>query len=90
MQPEALEPDKEKIRKRIYCDASLSDLAQAGKELLLIRLEVVYITFKAVYGDMLLPGGSAPLKESPSFRRLHESYFLVNLAPTLMQLEKLK
>ncbi|MED1205547.1 acyl-CoA/acyl-ACP dehydrogenase [Heyndrickxia acidicola] len=90
VQPEELERDVDEIRKRIYCLADLPNLPKVGKEMLLTRLDVVHVTSKAVYGDMLFSGGRAYLKESSSFRRLRESYFLVNLTPTLKQLEKLK
>jgi hypothetical protein len=49
-----------------------------------------YLTSKAVYIDMLYSGGRAYLRDSDAFRRLRESYFIVNLTPTVKQLEKLR
>ncbi|GLH62973.1 ABC transporter substrate-binding protein [Parageobacillus sp. G301] len=53
-----------------------------------IRLNVTYLTLKAVHGSMLHHGGAGYLQQSDPSRRLRESYFLANLTPTVKHLEK--
>ena len=77
------------IRERTYVFAQSSDLTKIEKEILLTRLGIVHLTSKAVYADMLYTGGQAYMQDSHSFRRLRESYFLINLTPTVKQLEKI-
>lgn len=89
-QPEELRKELQSIHKRTYDFMLFSDLTKIEKEILLTRLEIVQLTSKAVYADMLYTGGKAYMKDSDTFRRLRESYFLINLTPTVKQLEKLK
>jgi alkylation response protein AidB-like acyl-CoA dehydrogenase len=89
-QPEELMERLQLIRERTYEYGKISDLTKIEKEILLARLDIVHLTSKAVYADMLYSGGQAYMKDSEPFRRLRESYFLVNLTPTVKQLEKLR
>jgi hypothetical protein len=88
--PEELERTLQEIRKRTYHYAKSPALVSVSKDVLLTRLEIVHLTSKAVHADMLYSGGRAYLHNSDPFRRLRESYFLVNLTPTVKQLEKLR
>jgi alkylation response protein AidB-like acyl-CoA dehydrogenase len=90
VQPEELERDLQQIRKRTFNYAKSPVLESVSKDVLLTRLEIVHLASKAVHADMLYSGGQAYLNESDPFRRLRESYFLVNLTPTVKQLEKLR
>jgi hypothetical protein len=89
-QPEELERTLQQICKTTYDYARLSDLVAINKEILLTKLETLHFTSKAVHTDMLYSGGRGYLRDSDPFRRLRESYFLVNLTPTVQQLEKLR
>ncbi|WP_338448965.1 acyl-CoA dehydrogenase family protein [Niallia oryzisoli] len=79
--------DIEFIRKRTYEYAQYTELTVILKEILLTRLEIAKLTPKIVYEDMLYSGSPAYMQGSDSFRRLREAYFLVNLSPTVKQLE---
>lgn len=87
-QPEELMNELQLIRERTYDYAQSSELTKIWKEISLTRLNMVHFTSKAVHADMLYTGGQAYMQDSDSFRRLRESYFLVNLTPTVKQLEK--
>jgi alkylation response protein AidB-like acyl-CoA dehydrogenase len=88
-QPKELTNEIQFLRKRTYQHAQSSELSVIWKEILLTRLEIAHLTTRAAHADMLYAGGQGYKKESDSFRRLRESYFLVNLSPTVRQLEKL-
>jgi alkylation response protein AidB-like acyl-CoA dehydrogenase len=88
--PEELKQQLQLIREKTYEQVQFSDLTKNEKEILLTRLDIVHLTSKAVYADMLYAGGYAYMKDSEPFRRLRESYFLINLTPTVKQLEKLR
>ncbi|WP_413301163.1 acyl-CoA dehydrogenase family protein [Bacillus sp. 1P10SD] len=77
------------VRNRTYEYARDEDLRSKGKEILLTRLDIAKLTLEVVHAEMLYSGGQAYLQGSDTFRRLRESYFLVNLSPTIMQLETL-
>lgn len=53
------------------------------------RLNVSYLTLRAVETNMLHIGGAGYLYKSHPARKLREAYFLVNLTPTVKQLEKI-
>lgn len=89
-QPEDLRQELQVIREKAYEYGKTSDLTKIEKDILLARLDIVHLTSKAVYADMLYSGGPAYMKNSEPFRRLRESYFLVNLTPTVKQLERLR
>ncbi len=65
------------------------NLSEKWNELLQLRLDTVNLTLKAVHGCMLHQGGAGYLKNSDPARRLRESYFLVNLTPTVKHLQKM-
>ena len=88
--PEELKQQLQLIREKTYEQVQFSDLTKNEKEILLTRLDIVHLTSKAVYADMLYACGYAYMKDSEPFRRLRESYFLINLTPTVKQLEKLR
>lgn len=88
-QPKELINEIQFIRKRTYEHAQSSELTVIWKEILLTRLEIAKLTPKVVHADMLYFGGQAYMQGSDSFRRLREAYFLVNLSPTVKQLETL-
>ncbi|GAB3055631.1 acyl-CoA/acyl-ACP dehydrogenase [Virgibacillus ainsalahensis] len=53
------------------------------------RLNTTYLTLKAANTDMIHNGGAGYLNVSHPARRLRETYFLVNLTPTVKHLEKI-
>lgn len=89
IQPDDLEKDLEHIRTETYKLAGGEALLQQWKDLLQLRLRTAYLTSKAAHGNMLHQGGAGYLKYSAPSRRLRESYFLVNLTPTVKHLEKM-
>jgi len=66
-----------------------ADLRSIGKEILLTRINIAKLTPEVVHAEMHYSGGQAYMQGSDTFRRLRESYFLVNSSPTIMQLETL-
>jgi hypothetical protein len=89
IQPEELENELETIRTKVCELAAGQDLLEQWHELLQLRLRVAYLTSKAAHGSMLHQGGAGYLKYSAPSRRLRESYFLLNLTPTVKHLEKM-
>ncbi|WP_423410632.1 acyl-CoA dehydrogenase family protein [Heyndrickxia sp. MSNUG] len=89
VQPDDLERELELIRMETFKLADGEGLLQQWKELLQLRLRTAYLTSKAAHGSMLHQGGAGYLKYSAPSRRLRESYFLVNLTPTVKHLEKM-
>jgi len=89
IQPDDLEKELEQFRTETYKLAGGEGLLQQWKELLQLRLRTAYLTSKAAHGSMLHQGGAGYLKYSAPSRRLRESYFLVNLTPTVKHLEKM-
>lgn len=89
IQPEELEKELELIRKKVYDLSAGRNLLEQWRELLQLRLKVAYLTAKATHGSMLHQGGAGYLKYSAPSRRLRESYFLLNLTPTVKHLEKM-
>lgn len=89
VQPDELEKELELIRTEVYKLAAAQILLQQWKDLLQLRLRTAYLTSKAAHGSMLHQGGAGYLKYSAPSRRLRESYFLVNLTPTVKHLEKM-
>lgn len=66
---------------------SAGDLTWEG--MLPVRKACAYLTLEAVNTAMLHAGGAAYLKNSPDSRRLRETYFFLNLTPTVKHLEKM-
>lgn len=89
VQPEQLEEKLHLLRHQTYELAQDSQLNDRWKDVLRLRLDVVKLTMKAVHANMVHCGGSAYLHGSAPSRRLRESYFLVNLTPTVKHLSKL-
>jgi len=89
IQPDELENELISIREKTFHLIQNSDLTQHWEDLLKIRLNIAYLTLKAVHGAMLHHGGAGYFQQCDPSRRLRESYFLVNLTPTVKHLEKL-
>ncbi|WP_415814186.1 acyl-CoA dehydrogenase family protein [Mesobacillus thioparans] len=89
IQPDELERELKRLRTETYKLAGGEGLFQQWKHLLQLRLRTAYLTSKAAHGSMLHQGGAGYLKYSAPSRRLRESYFLVNLTPTVKHLEKM-
>ena len=89
IQPEELEEELVDIRSNMYKVTNALELVNHWHDLLKLRLQTVYLTSKSAHGSMLHQGGAGYLKHSAPSRRLRESYFLVNLTPTVKQLEKM-
>src|SRR5699024_7402601 len=66
-------------------DPNLHDRIQ---EIMRLRLDVDELTIRAAHANMLYHGGAGYLKHSHPSRRLRETYFLLNLTPTVKHLEK--
>lgn len=88
-QPDDLISELKLLRERTFDVAKSSELTERWKDLLDIRLKVVSLTSKAVHACMLHQGSAGYLQQSAPSRRLRESYFLVNLTPTVRHLEKM-
>lgn len=89
IQPEELADELEGIRTKVYKLTNSENLLNHWLDLLNLRLQTVYLTSKSAHGSMLHQGGAGYLKHSAPSRRLRESYFLVNLTPTIKHLEKM-
>ncbi|RLL43964.1 acyl-CoA dehydrogenase [Oceanobacillus piezotolerans] len=89
IQPEDIEDKYLALKQELNRLAESKNLKNHLSEILKLRLEVAQLTIEAVHGDMLHYGGAAYLKKSNPSRRLRESYFLLNLTPTVKHLEKL-
>ncbi|WP_174733358.1 acyl-CoA dehydrogenase family protein [Mesobacillus harenae] len=89
IQPDELEAELRAIREEVYKIAKDPALPERVQELLKLRLRIVYLTSKASHAAMLHQGGAGYLQNSAPSRRLRESYFLVNLTPTVKHLEKM-
>ncbi|WP_134701168.1 hypothetical protein [Ammoniphilus sp. YIM 78166] len=83
VQPDELLAELEQLRERTLALANATDLPNHWGETLKIRLDVIHLTSEAVHADMLHQGGAGYLQNSGPSRRLRESYFLVNLTPTV-------
>ncbi len=59
------------------------------EDLLPIRKDAAYVTLEAVNTAMLHAGGAGYLKNSADARRLRETYFFMNLTPTVKHLGKM-
>lgn len=91
IQPDHLERELQPLRESAYqLAASSGDSKQLWQEACKLRLDVTYLTLKAVQACMLHCGGAGYLQHSDPSRRLREAYFLSNLTPTVKHLEKMR
>jgi alkylation response protein AidB-like acyl-CoA dehydrogenase len=88
VQAEDLEQRLQSLRAQAYQMAEEDNLPARWMELLQTRRDTTLLTSEAVHTAMVHHGGSGYLRSSDSARRLRESYFLVNLTPTVKHLEK--
>lgn len=77
------------LYKRTYELAGSDNISIMMKDILGVRLKVVKFVTKVTHYDMLYAGGKAYIEQSSIYRRLRESYFLVNLTPSIQQLERM-
>ncbi|WNS75805.1 acyl-CoA dehydrogenase [Bacillus sp. DTU_2020_1000418_1_SI_GHA_SEK_038] len=77
------------MTKKTFQIAESPNISEKWNELLQLRLDAVNLTLKSVHACMLHQGGAGYLKNSDPARRLRESYFLVNLTPTVKHLQKM-
>ncbi|WP_245831838.1 acyl-CoA dehydrogenase family protein [Oceanobacillus senegalensis] len=89
VQPEYIEEKYHSLKGMLISLIEGNELQNQLKELIRLRLEVDYLIMEAVHGDMLHYGGAAYLQKSHPSRRLRESYFLLNLTPTVKHLKKM-
>lgn len=89
IQPEELEDELHFVRKAVYEIAASEPSQNRWPDLLRLRLKAAYLTSKSTHGSMLHQGGAGYLMNSAPSRRLRESYFLLNLTPTVKHLEKM-
>ncbi|GAA3404274.1 acyl-CoA dehydrogenase [Paenibacillus hodogayensis] len=89
-QPEQLEEEWQLLREELYRFAARPEQELAWDEAVRIRLEVVYLTLRAVQSGMLHAGSAGYMQSSSASRRLREAYFMANLTPTVKHLEKMR
>lgn len=89
VQPEDIEIRYNALKQKLASLMEENNLKHHEEEIMQLRLEAARLTMEAVHGDMLHYGGAAYLKKSHPSRRLRESYFLLNLTPTVKHLEKM-
>ncbi|MCT2536479.1 acyl-CoA dehydrogenase [Aquibacillus koreensis] len=90
VQADDLEQELNSLREQTYeLAGETEDFPAIWEKLLRIRLGIAYLTSKAVHANMMHSGSAAYIQKSDPARRLRESYFLVNLTPTVRHLEKL-
>lgn len=70
-------------------DILTSGGAPDWSEIVELKKQTTDLTASAVHTAMLHAGGSGYQSNSPDYRRLRESYFFLNLTPTVKHLEKL-
>lgn len=88
VQPDELEEKYNDLSNRLSELIHSDNLLRDVRKLMQLRLEVDEMTIKAAHGNMLHHGGAGYLKNSHPSRRLRETYFLLNLTPTVKHLEK--
>jgi hypothetical protein len=89
IQPNQLLDELNLLRDKTYRLVVSSGSKKYWEDILRVRLDIVYLSLKAAHACMLHQGGSGYLLNSSTSRRLRESYFLVNLTPTVKHLEKI-
>ncbi|MEH6944454.1 acyl-CoA dehydrogenase family protein [Bacillus sp. JJ722] len=89
IQSKELSEELDDLKSKLEYIIRMADLQSNWKEVLNIRLQAVHLTSKATHACMLHQGSSGYLQCSPPSRRLRESYFFVNLTPTVKHLGKM-
>ncbi|WP_042351870.1 acyl-CoA dehydrogenase family protein [Bacillus massiliigorillae] len=89
VQSDELSEELQQLRSQLEHYITQTDLREQWKGLLNVRLQTVHLTSKATHACMLHQGSAGYLKCSPPSRRLRESYFFVNLTPTVRHLGKM-
>ncbi|SFE82897.1 acyl-CoA dehydrogenase family protein [Alteribacillus iranensis] len=89
VQPEDLKTSHTDVRNRVYRYLDRGSENYKWKDFAAFRLEITYLTLRAVEASMIHNGGGGYLYKSNPSRRLREAYFLVNLTPTVKHLEKI-
>lgn len=88
VQPDEIEEQYAALSTRMHELLRSDNLMEEVKEIMQLRLDVDEMTIEAAHGNMLYHGGAGYLKNSHPSRRLRETYFLLNLTPTVKHLEK--
>lgn len=88
-QPEELIKELNALKQKVSNLVERSEIYSTWNEIVEIRLKTVYLTSKATHACMIHQGSAGYLQQSAPSRRLRESYFLVNLSPTVRHLEKM-
>ena len=88
VQPEEIKERYDLLKGRLQELLEDADLHGRIQEIMQLRLDVAELTIRAAHGNMLYHGGAGYLKHSHPSRRLRETYFLLNLTPTVKHLEK--
>ncbi|AOM82165.1 acyl-CoA dehydrogenase family protein [Salisediminibacterium beveridgei] len=85
--------DQELCHELTSVQEKLDELTSGGapdwSEIIQLKKQTTELTASAVHTAMLHAGGSGYQSNSPDYRRLRESYFFLNLTPTIKHLEKL-
>ncbi len=89
IQPEELKHELKLLQNQAYHLAEASVASENWRSFVQLRLQMVHLTSKAVHAAMIHQGSAGYLQNSAPSRRLRESYFLVNLSPTVRHLEKM-
>lgn len=87
-QPDELAEELQSRRSQLMNMIASSDVDAEVENIIELRRQIVYLTTKAAHACMLHQGGAGYFQYGAPSRRLRESYFLVNLTPTLKHLEK--
>ncbi|MCD2138476.1 acyl-CoA dehydrogenase family protein [Salinicoccus halitifaciens] len=88
VQPEDIKRQWDELKYQLEILLRTDDLGNDLKALLQLKLDISNLAVKAAHGDMMYYGGAGYLQGSHPSRRLRETYFLLNLTPTLKHLEK--
>ncbi|WP_276355050.1 acyl-CoA dehydrogenase family protein [Cohnella caldifontis] len=91
VQADDLESDFSALNERLcrLMEAERLDQEDLWRDLVRLRLDVVYAALRAAQCGMLHTGSSGYKMGSDASRRLREAYFLANLTPTVRHLEKM-
>lgn len=88
VQPDVIEEKYKGLQSKLDELIESEDLVRDVKKMMQLRLDIDNLTIEAAHGNMLYHGGAGYLKKSHPSRRLRETYFLLNLTPTVKHLEK--
>jgi len=87
-QPDELLEELQAYQNKLQQISKSKEVGDLVDEIIELRRQIVYLTTKATHACMLHQGGAGYFQYGAPSRRLRESYFLVNLTPTLKHLEK--